>query len=750
MRFNKHMALCALGVSLLAGSAWASPPANGTLGEPCGRNELAPHEGVICQATGEWIYNEPEVLNARKGDLLLNSACGPTAGLVSTAVAQKFSHVGIMIEDRRRIRHARVKLEPFMDSIDENGGSGTLLKFGWPGVISQTVQAAFEGSELRPKPLAAPFWTPDQLQVDSHFGFERNHSDCEALALIDPLVMKPPMEFEDAVFPEDATTVRERLFRVADEAINLTGHYRFFAFTEVDIHGRTSGRGADAPTDGNVTLWEDESGERHHPKGMQCAAFIWHAAQAAGFEVDDGLPHPVLADPAMGGRFFDGHELEHGPASLRGLYVYPEENRRQGIAFLGSVTHRKASELINTMPYSAWVAANLLEVPYRLSLQMRSCFAFDECEDFPVIFNPFSPPETRPARLLAGEVGEGLIVSPGDMTHWDPYPNGLWGSTEPLDYEPGTYREIYRWAASSGSGNLEVTALRGDGTGVKVPGVTLQLPASVVTPTSKETDEEGFAEFVAVAASSGGSGHTLIVSYEDSWNETPPLQKEKLRSVIISPGMVKAITLHLDGEASATDGTECPPNGLRVKLGGKVDIRDDDVGPDDTGSFEPAQFLFLGDGTGERIEPPEPFSEGTLSLAEPVKVLFFGDLPPAEDGSTYAQACVDEVMTGGQLSLEYIEDHSHGRPAVLASLSARLYEGTSSNGCGYDGLSLDLDDAGDTEIFAIMGEGAVPLSLSLLNSRRRSDEADRYGGDRVTFRLTVEAAACFTPGGSTP
>ena len=131
-------------------------------------------------------------------------------------------------------------------------------------------------------------------------------------------------------------------------------------------------------------------------------------------------------------------------------------------------------------------------------------------------------------------------------------------------------------------------------------------------------------------------------------------------------------------------------------------------------------------------------------------MLFFGDLPPAEDGSTYAQACVDEVMTGGQLSLEYIEDHSHGRPAVLASLSARLYEGTSSNGCGYDGLSLDLDDAGDTEIFAIMGEGAVPLSLSLLNSRRRSDEADRYGGDRVTFRLTVEAAACFTPGGSTP
>jgi hypothetical protein len=697
---------------------------------------------VICQATDEWIYNEPEVLNARKGDLLLNSACGPTAGLVSTAVAQKFSHVGIMIEDRRRIRHARVKLEPFMDSIGMHGGSGTLLKFGWPGVISQTVQAAFEGSELRPKPLAAPSVTPDLLQVDSHFGFERdNDSECDELALIDPLVMKPPMEFEDAVFPEDATTVRERLFTVADEAMNLTGHYRFFAFTEVDIHGRTSGPGADAPTDGNVTLWEDESGERHHPKGMQCAAFIWHAAQAAGFEVDDGLPHPVLADPAMGGPFFDGHELEHGPASSRGLYVYPEENRRQGIAFLGSETHRKASELINTMPYSAWLAANLIEMPYKLSLQMRSCFAFDECWEFPIVY----PPETRPSRLGAGEVGEGLIVSPGDMTHWDPYPNGLWGSTEPLDFEPGTYEQIYRWAASLGSGNLEVTALRGDGTGVKVPDVTLQLPASVVTPTSKETDEEGFAEFVAVAASSGGSGHTLIVSYEDSWNETPPVQKEKLRSVVISPGMVKAITLHLDGEASVTDGTECPPNGLRVKLGGDVHIRDDDPwpNPDDTGSFEPAQFLFLGDGTGEPIEPPEPFSEGTLSSAEPVKVLFFGELPPAEDGSTYAQACVDEVMTGGQLSLEYIEDHIDGRPAVLASLSAELYEGTSSNGCGYDNTQLDKETDGQTEILALMGDGAVPLSLSLINP-------GVFGRDRVTFRLTVEAAACFTPGGSTP
>ena len=421
-------------VCLWAKMAAASPPALGTIGEVCSLYEPAPHAGVICQATGEWVVDDAVVLNARKGDLLLNSACGPTARLVDTAVAQKYSHVGIMIEDRSRVRHARVHLKPFEDSIEANGGSGSRLKFGWPGVVSQTVQAAYEGSELRPKPPAAPAWTPDFIQLDSHFGSDPDPDpECEDMMLLPPRVIRPPLEFEDQIFAEDGLSVRERLFAVADESIGLTGHYRFYAFTETDIHGRTSGPGADGPETGLETFWEDEVGERHHPKGMQCAAFVWQSTQAAGFSVDDGLPHPVHTDPAVW--VYDGDELEHGPADSRGLYVYPEEKRHQGISFLGAVVRKKVADMIALWPGS--FLAEAVGVPEKLSRQMRACFAFDECDYQPWVPIPSPSPSGGSVlvlpddyqRLYAGEVGDGLAFSPGDLTHWDAYPHGLWGST---------------------------------------------------------------------------------------------------------------------------------------------------------------------------------------------------------------------------------------------------------------------------------------------------------------------------------
>ena len=130
-----------------------------------------------------------------------------------------------------------------------------------------------------------------------------------------------------------------------------------------------------------------------------------------------------------------------------------------------------------------------------------------------------------------------------------------------------------------------------------------------------------------------------------------------------------------------------------------------------------------------------------MGALQPLQVAFFGDLGPG-----YDQACVDEVMTGGQLTLELVT--VEGVRAVRASLSASLYEGSSRLGCGYTATGLDLDDFQSTSVLARAGEGPVPLYLSLLNSRRRTSEADRNGGDKATFHLNVEALSCFSPGGS--
>ncbi len=503
---EKPLALLVLLGALVPALALAEDPAApGTLGEECDPAEPAPHTGVVCLPAGGWTYDDSVVLNARKGDLVLNSACGLTAAMVNKATQnQQFSHVGIMIEDRRRIRHARVKLDPFEDSIDQGGGDPNLLRFGWPGVLSQTIHNAFEGTEVRPKPAAAPETTPSLLQLDSHFGADPAPR-CEDLDLTAPLVLRPPPEHEESLFDDDET-VRSKLHRVADEAIGSTGHYRFYAFTEAAIHGRSGADpGADALETGNTTYWEDETGLRHHPKGMQCASFIWHAAQTAGVTVDDGLPHETPASllvPPF--RMLDGAEAEHGPDELRGLYVYPEAARHRGITFLGSAAEKAVSELVNTMPYSAWFAANMFGVARKVGHQVQYCFGFDECAN-PLPSSVVTEQQLdRHANLHAGVGwGDGLTVSPGDMTHWDSYPDGVWGATDLLRYRPGVYRQKHRWAASSGSGVLNVVVFRSGavpGGWIYVEGAVVILPASAATPNEEPTDSEGFASFPAAAA----------------------------------------------------------------------------------------------------------------------------------------------------------------------------------------------------------------------------------------------------------
>jgi len=389
--------------------------AQAQLGEICQPDAVPPQPGLVAQATDEWTAYPASIVNAKKGDILLGTAAGMILDVL-TAVAppQKFSHSGIVVQRvPMLVKHSTASPARIEDSHIGGLASGAqlnpvVLRYGWPGTVTNTVQEAFEG-----------FFLTDP---ESHgYGFQSFNpgpfTSGDHLGVVPPTVVQPA-PFDE--FYDWAT--RTVLEGIADYALRLHGHYRFYVYTRADLVGDSRYW----PTD--PTFWAYGP----HREATVCSSFIWSAARLAGVDLED--PVREVADPASG-------LLERAHADdpdLNGLYQYtPEERQHAGEALYSVLYNKVVSDLGST-------AAGLHDNAQRIANQVCNTFASDHCEA--------AAPEDEGWK----HPGAGVAVSPDDITHWDGPPNGVYGHKETSLYRPSHYVRVYRWARAAGTGDVQV------------------------------------------------------------------------------------------------------------------------------------------------------------------------------------------------------------------------------------------------------------------------------------------------------
>ena len=255
------------------------------LRQPCEMDKCPPDPRLVCGAMEEfaWVDEEAYIRNAVKGDLVVTPASG--AGFIGRFLGeldfpQQYDHMGIVVEDRRVVRHAtmahaRAKAkELYTGSVlgtpaPTDGLRPDLLKYGWPGTITQTVPNGFfpergfndglnpEWTDPAPPPPAPwpgdgasdeakdQWWKDEQLRRGFMDPFtmagypKRGYAFANLTrkaqmrpdgTLVYPLVVKPEPKVEAST-----PGLRQLLHRVADVSRTIRGHYRFFSYTDADI-----------------------------------------------------------------------------------------------------------------------------------------------------------------------------------------------------------------------------------------------------------------------------------------------------------------------------------------------------------------------------------------------------------------------------------------------------------------------------------------------------------------------------------
>ena len=412
------------------------------VGQECDPDNLPDNlpDGMVCQLTSEveWRYVPGRVLNAKKGDLILDPG-GP--GLVGQLLRQVtppqfYSHCGIMSKNHIELRHSTgsddwLKDHPagsFLGNKGTDGFDPAALKYLWPGTVTQSIDNAYYG-EWMTSPDTGPYRIAD-------FSFAPDLSDSSTI--IYPIVVKPN--------PFDETaTVRSTLHAIADAALTIDGHYRFYAYTKPEIALGSEGV---AGTD---------SGWAQGTLATVCSSFIWLAAQHANVKLEG--PNKITAatdlEPtdAEGGAQVDGSTLD-------GLYLYTSEERQAAGKWLYQtvydIAHNKAG----------FFGTLFTDAPDNVANQLCNTFASDWADGGSKDSDAWKTTGTANA------------VSPDNMIFWDSPGSGnqgqfrsVYGHIEELFYLPGTYAQvpIYRWKMVPTKGNLTGTVIaNADVTGANV------------------------------------------------------------------------------------------------------------------------------------------------------------------------------------------------------------------------------------------------------------------------------------------
>src|SRR5664280_2536931 len=420
-------------------------PAQPEVGQECDPDNMPDGlpDGMVCQLTNEIEYRfvPGRILNAKKGDLILDPG-GP--GLVGQLLrqvtpAQFYSHCAIMSKNHIELRHSAGSDDwlkdhlagSFLGNKGTDGFDPTALKYLWPGSITQTIDNAYHG-EWVTSPDTGPYKIAD-------FSFAPDLSDSSTI--IPPVVVKPP--------PFDETAdVRRTLHRIAEEALKIKAHYRFYGYTRPEIALGPAG------------LAGPDSGWANGTIATQCASFIWLAAQHAGVKLEgpgkftkvtDLEPTDVVLGAAVNG------------ATLDGLYLYTAAERQAA---------------------AKWLYQTVFDIAYNTAGFWGQLFTGAPDDVANQLCNAFASDWTELGNGGAGDsdawksTGEANAVSPDNLMLWDS-PNGsaqgqfhsVYGHIEELFYLPGTYAQvpIYRWKLVPTKGKLTGTVTaNADVTGTNV------------------------------------------------------------------------------------------------------------------------------------------------------------------------------------------------------------------------------------------------------------------------------------------
>lgn len=412
-----------------------------------------PDSDWACQATPEKreVITKGRFLNARKGDVLLSPG-GP--GLIGTMLRQvsppqRYSHSGIMTRNYDQVTHSTASEDRMLDypvgsilgePAPSDGHRPDVVKYGWPGVITQSVEESMHGSEMT---------DPESGKKYKISGFSREDSGMSIggnWEIVHPLVIKPD-PLQEAKNPE----VRKTLHQVASDALAQTGkgHYRFYCYTDPTI--------ADDP----AQVGAADAGWAAGTQPSVCSSFIWHTLRKRGLHLEgDGalVTSGDLEDidRAAGGQV--------GSNTSDGLYLYSAEERLAAAHYLhDSLTEKVKKSLEDKAGVLSDVVDTFSDISDDVANQIVNTFASD-----------WAATDAKDSDAWKNTVAASA-VSPDNMLLWDaPNLKGLYGYAAPLIYREPRLETvtIYRWHKVQVKGTVSGTVRFN---GQPSPGAIVQL-----------------------------------------------------------------------------------------------------------------------------------------------------------------------------------------------------------------------------------------------------------------------------------
>ena len=300
-----------------------------------------------------------------------------------------------------------------------------MLKYLWPGVITQSVDAAVNGEDMVDPE------TGDTYKVS---GFASELGELASPEVTAPMIVKPDPLIE-------TTAIRGKLQDIANFAVQQAGkcHYRFFCYTDPTI-----GLSSTAPAEAK---WAAGT------KPTVCSSLIWMAIKDAGLTMEGAL------EPA---------DLDGGAQiavnTPDGLYVYDADERLAA----GEVLFNRLHNFIMITVGSFGDA--LTDVADDISNQVLNTFATDWADE-----------DAKDSEQWR-ETVDANAVSPQNLMFYD---GPHYGFSEPLIFRDWRVEEVvvHKWKKVAQTGTIKgVVRFKGD----PVQGANVQLSVSQFTASQSD------------------------------------------------------------------------------------------------------------------------------------------------------------------------------------------------------------------------------------------------------------------------
>ncbi|MER5263135.1 carboxypeptidase-like regulatory domain-containing protein [Actinosynnema sp. NPDC002837] len=420
---------------------------------------------LVCMLTDdtEEVKIPERFVNALKGDLVISpGGTGLIGGMMrQVSLPQKYSHSGIMTRNYQEVTHSTASEERLLNNAGSDGFDPEVLKYLWPGVVTQGVGAAIHGEDfISPEgmPYSISSFEPHQVGASFDGNFE----------IVPPLVVKPDPEAEDV-------TVRQALRDVAEQAraAGVTApetdqssglkqsksHYRFYCYTNAEI--------------GLTEIAPPEAGWAAGTFPTVCSSFIWLTHRKAKTRLEG--PGPLVQQADLEPKDVEtGAQVRHD--TVDGLYEYTAAERLKAGQWLYDTIYNLAYD------DGGWFGVLLTDGADDVANQLLNAFANDGAGG-------------KDSELWR-TTGDANAVSPDDLLWWDgPDTGGLYGHVEPVQYRAARteVRRISRWQKVLSRGTVRGRVLLD---GKAVAGAHVELPGGAAV--ADKTDADGAFEFADV------------------------------------------------------------------------------------------------------------------------------------------------------------------------------------------------------------------------------------------------------------